>query len=164
MIKLGRSLVTLDDLDRRILEQMQLDSSLTNQDLALRVHASAPTCLRRVRRLIDEGVIEKQVAILDPERLGHSLTAISEITLDIQTVEYMDQFEAIVAKETAILQCYRVSPGPDFLIIAHVPDMPAYHAMAHRVFTSHANVRNVRTFFSIYRSKFETRTVVAPPA
>ncbi|TCT03111.1 Lrp/AsnC family transcriptional regulator [Paralcaligenes ureilyticus] len=149
--------IAIDELDLRILEQMQVDSSLTNQDLAARVHASAPTCLRRVRRLTDEGVIEKQVAILDPARLGHTLTAIIEITLDVQTAEYLDQFEADIIGEEAILQCYRVSPGPDFVVLAQVADMPAYHAMAHRVFTSHANVRNVRTFFSIHRSKFETR-------
>ncbi|GAB2900996.1 Lrp/AsnC family transcriptional regulator [Paralcaligenes ginsengisoli] len=160
MIKKSRPLAALDELDQRILEQMQADSSLTNQDLAHRVHASAPTCLRRVRRLIEEGVIEKQVAILDPEKLGYTLTAIVEITLDVQTAEYLDQFEASVADEAAVLQCYRVSPGPDFLVIAQVPDMPAYHAMAHRVFTSQANVRNVRTFFSIHRSKFETRIPV----
>ena len=146
-----------DDLDLRILEQLQSDSSLTNHELSQRVHASAPTCLRRVRRLMDEGVIEKQVAILDPTKLGSSLTAIIEITLDVQTVEALQDFEAHVAQEPAILQCYRVSPGPDFIIMAHVADMPAYHAMAHRVFTSQANVRNVRSFFSIHRSKFETR-------
>jgi Lrp/AsnC family leucine-responsive transcriptional regulator len=136
---------------------MQNDSALTNQDLANRVHASAPTCLRRVKRLIDEGVIEKQVAILNPEKIGHGLTAIIEITLDIQTAEFLDQFEAGIIAEEAILQCYRVSPGPDFVVVAQVADMPAYHAMAHRVFTSHANVRNVRTFFAINRGKFETR-------
>jgi Lrp/AsnC family leucine-responsive transcriptional regulator len=58
------------------------------------------------------------------------------------------------------LQCYRVSPGPDFIVIAQVRDMPAYHAMAHQVFTSQANVRNIRTFFSINRAKFETRSVI----
>lgn len=149
--------ITLDDLDRRILRHLQIDSSLTNQDLASRVHASAPTCLRRVRRLVDEGVIEKRVAILNADKLGSTLTAIIEITLDIQTAEFMDQFENRMAEEDAILQCYRVSPGPDFLIVAQVADMPAYHAMAHRLFTSHANIRNVRSFFSIHRSKFHTR-------
>src|SRR5690606_34061534 len=139
--------VALDDLDRRILDQIQRDSSLTNQELALRVHASPPTCLRRMRRLHDEGVIEKQVAILNPAKLDHTLTAISEITLDVQTAESMEAFEDHVKGEESILQCYRVSPGPDFILIAQVADMPAYHAMAHRVFTGHANVRNVRTFF-----------------
>ena len=149
--------IVLDELDLRILEQLQADTSLTNHELARRVHASAPTCLRRVRRLLDGGVIERQVAILDPSKLGSSLTAIIEITLDVQTAEALQAFEAHVAREPAILQCYRVSPGPDFIIMAQVTDMPAYHAMAHRVFTSQANVRNVRCFFSIHRSKFETR-------
>jgi len=154
--------IELDELDLRILEQMQADSSLTNQDLAQRVHASAPTCLRRVRRLVYEGVIEKQVAIVNPGKVGSTLTAIIEITLDVQTADRMHAFEADMAKEPAVLQCYRVSPGPDFIVIAQVADMPAYHAMAHRTFTSQANVRNVRSFFSIHRSKFETR--IALPA
>jgi Lrp/AsnC family leucine-responsive transcriptional regulator len=147
----------LDDLDRRILNVLQTDCSATNQDLARQVHASAPTCLRRVRRLVENGVIQRQVAIVDPDRTGSSLTALIEITLDVQTEEYFEQFEAAMASEDAVLQCYRVSPGPDFVVVAQVPDMPAYHAMAHRVFTSQKNVRNVRTFFSIHRSKFETR-------
>jgi Lrp/AsnC family leucine-responsive transcriptional regulator len=152
--------VFLDDLDRRILRQLQSDSAQTNQELAGHVHASSPTTLRRVRRLVDQGVIEKQVAILNPDKLGAALTVICEITLDVQSAEFLDKFEAIMAKEKAILQCYRVSPGPDFLVIAQVSDMPAYHAMAYRAFTSHANVRNVRTFFSVHRSKFETRLTI----
>jgi len=150
----------LDDLDRRILEQLQTDSSLTNQELARRVHASAPTCLRRVRRLVETGIIHKQVALVNPEKVGSSLTAIIEITLDVQTSEAYEVFEASIVGVPEVLQCYRVSPGPDFIVIAQVRDMPAYHAMAHQVFTSQANVRNIRTFFSINRAKFETRSVI----
>lgn len=152
--------VTLDDLDRRILQALQQDASLTNNDLAAVVHASPPTCLRRVKRLTDAGVITRRVAILAPEKLGPSLTAIVEITLDHQGAERLTEFEALVAGEDAVLQCYRVSPGPDFVLIVQMADMPAYHAFAHRVFASHANVRNVRTFFSVHRSKFETRVAV----
>lgn len=154
--------IALDDLDRRILDQIQQDCSLTNQELAARVHASPATCLRRMRRLVESGVIAKQVAIVAPERLGSSLTAIVEITLDVQAAEQMEAFESAMADESAILQCYRVSPGPDFVVIAQVPDMPSYHALVHRAFTARANVRNVRTFFSVNRSKFETRMAVGP--
>lgn len=147
----------LDDLDLRILEQLQADNALTNQELAARVHASPPTCLRRVRRLVQAGVIARQVAILAADKLGSTLTAIIEITLDAQSAENLDTFERIMLAESAVLQCYRVSPGPDFVMIAQVKDMPAYHALAHRAFTAHANVRNVRTFFSVHRAKFETR-------
>lgn len=153
--------IELDDLDRRILDQLQDDSSLTNQELAARVHASPPTCLRRVRRLVDTGVIARQVAILAPEKLGSTLTAIVEITLDVQAAERLDEFERSLLDEPAVLQCYRVSPGPDFVVVAQVRDMPAYHALAHRVFTAKANVRNVRTFFSTHRAKFETRIDVS---
>lgn len=147
----------LDDLDLRILDVLQDDSTLTNQQLALRVHASPPTCFRRVRRLRELGYIVREVAILDPGKLQASLTAIVEITLDIQTAEYLDAFEADIVQEAAIQQCYRVSPGPDFILVIQLADMPAYHSLAHRVFTSKKNVRNVRTFFSIHRGKFETR-------
>lgn len=147
----------LDDLDRRILNALQIDASQTNNELAASVHASPPTCLRRVKRMVDAGVIQRQVVIVAPEKVGAGLTALVEITLDHQAAERMVEFEALVAGEPAVLQCYRVSPGPDFVLVVQVADMPAYHALAHRLFASHANVRNVRSFFSIHRSKFETR-------
>lgn len=150
----------LDDLDKRILNALQMDASQTNNELALAVHASPPTCLRRVKRLIDAGVIARQVAIVAPEKVGAGLTSIVEITLDNQVDERQVEFEVLVAQESAVLQCYRVSPGPDFVLVVQVADMPAYHALAHRLFATHANVRNVRSFFSINRSKFETRIAV----
>ena len=146
----------LDDLDKRILQQLQKDASLTNHELALRVHASAPTCLRRVKRLTEEGIISRQVALLNASKLGAGLTAIVEITLDHQATEKLVEFEQLVAQEGAVQQCYRVSQGPDFVLVIQVADMAAYHALAHRLFATHANVRNVRSFFSILRSKFET--------
>src|SRR5690606_26930641 len=102
-------MIDLDELDLRILEQLQNDASISNQELASRVHASPPTCLRRVRRLSEQGVILRQVALLNPERLGPSLTAIVEITLDRQGEEQLRDFERLVMPEKAVLQCYRVS-------------------------------------------------------
>lgn len=147
----------LDELDRRILNALQEDASRTNNELAALVHASPPTCLRRVKRLVDAGIIARQVAVLAADKVGAGLTAIVEITLDHQAAERMAEFEALATREAAVMQCYRVSPGPDFVLIIQVADMPAYHELAHRLFASHANVRNVRSFFSIHRSKFETR-------
>ena len=157
---MGDEAILLDELDRRILNVLQTDSSQTNNDLALAVHASPPTCLRRVKRMVDAGVIERQVAIVSPQKIGAGLTAIVEITLDNQAAERQVEFEALTAGESAVLQCYRVSPGPDFVLVIQVADMPAYNALVHRLFASHANVRNVKSFFSIHRSKFETRIAV----
>ena len=149
---------TLDKVDIALLTQLQRDTSLANQALAERVHTSAPTCLRRVKRLRDAGLIERQIAILNPEKLeaavGHGLTVVVEITLDRQGADALERFESRVATENTIQQCYRVSPGPDFVLVIHAAHMPDYQALTQRVFTSDANVRNVKAFFSIKRSKF----------
>jgi Lrp/AsnC family leucine-responsive transcriptional regulator len=147
-------MIDLDETDRRILNTLQQDCAVTNQELAGRVHVSAPTCLRRVRRLVQEGVIERQIAIVSPEALAAGLTAIVEVTLERQSAELLQQFEQHVNPEAQVQQCYRVSAGPDFVLVVYVADMAAYHAFAHRVLSAHANVRNVRSFFSVRRSKF----------
>ncbi|MES2384385.1 MAG: Lrp/AsnC family transcriptional regulator [Pseudomonadota bacterium] len=154
-------LPTLDSADLRILDQLQRDASLSNQALAELAHVSPPTCLRRVKRLQEAGLIERQIAVLSLEKmaatLGHGLTAITEITLDRQGAEELAAFEARAVQDDAVQQCYRVSPGPDFVLVLHVRDMPAYLALAQRLFTSDANVRNVKAFFSVKRAKFEPK-------
>lgn len=152
--------VLLDELDRRILNQLQQDASLSNIALARLVHASAPTCLRRVKRLHALGVIEKQLVIVSPAKVGGGLDVIVEISLDRQTAEDYNAFEALVQKAAEVLQCYRVSAGSDFVLILQLADMAAYHDLVHCLFTTATNVRNVRAFFSMHRSKFETRIVL----
>lgn len=148
----------LDDIDMALLAQLQRDASQSNQALAAQVHVSPPTCLRRVKRLQDAGLIARQVAILNPQALaavlGHGLTAIVEITLDRQDAQALEAFEQRVVQDAAVQQCYRVSPGPDFCLVVHSRDMPDYQALTQRLFTADANVRNVKTFFSIHRAKF----------
>ncbi|MEF9996956.1 MAG: Lrp/AsnC family transcriptional regulator [Burkholderiaceae bacterium] len=148
--------MTLDPIDQRILEQLQRDAALSNHDLAGRVHVSPATALRRVRRLIETGVIERQVALLSPDTLGATLTAIVEVTLEAQSAEALAAFEAAVTTEATVQQCYRVTSGPDFVLVTISTDMAAYHALAARLFTQALAVRNVRTFFSVKRVKFGT--------
>ena len=153
----------IDAVDLRLLEALQEDASVSNQDLAARVAVSPATCLRRVKRLVDAGVIERRVAILSPEKLGAGLTALLEVTLDRQGAEHLDAFEARAVQESAVQQCWRVSPGPDFVLVVQVADMPAYHALTQRLLTQDANVRNIKAFFSVKRAKFETRLTLPSP-
>ncbi|MBP6007591.1 MAG: Lrp/AsnC family transcriptional regulator [Rhodoferax sp.] len=150
--------IELDAIDLRLLERLQVDASLSNQALAELVHVSPPTCLRRVKRLMDAGLIEREIAILNvdamAQHIGHGLCAVVEITLDRQDQTALEDFEKKVATEDAVQQCYRVSPGPDFCLVVHARDMPDYLALTQRLFTVDANVRNVKSFFSIKRSKF----------
>ena len=153
--------IAIDQTDLALLDQLQEDSALSNQDLAKKVHISPATCLRRVKRLRDAGLIEREQAILQPERmaatLGHGLEAVVEVSLDRQGSEEQEAFEQRVIADDAVQQCYRVSPGPDFVLIVHARDMPEYLALAQRLFTSDANVRNVKAFFSVRRAKFRPR-------
>jgi len=148
--------IELDATDLRILDALQRDASLSNQALAAVVHTSPATCLRRVKRLTDAGVVERRVAILSPSALGAGLTAFAEISLDAQGAEHLQAFEARAIAEAEVQQCYRVTPGPDLILVLQMRDMAAYHALVQRLFTQDANVRNVKTFFSVHRAKYET--------
>ncbi len=155
------NILAIDEVDMKLLDLLQTDASPSNQALAEQAHISPPTCLRRIKRLRDSGLIARQVALLDSDQLaavlGHGLTVIVEVTLDRQGSDCCDTFEARVAADEAVQQCYRVSPGPDFCLVVLARDMPDYLALAQRLFTSDANVRNVKAFFSIKRAKFEPR-------
>ena len=153
--------ITLDSIDLALLNQLQRDASLTNQALAQQLAISPPTCLRRVKRLREAGLIEREIAVLSVDKMavvaGHGLVAIVEITLDRQDQGALEAFEARVVADDAVQQCYRVSPGPDFCLVVHSAHMPDYLALAQRLFTTDANVRNVKAFFSVKRSKFGAR-------
>lgn len=153
--------ITLDAVDWQLLDLLQTDATQSNQALAERVRVSPPTCLRRIRRLHEAGLIERQVAILQPDRLatlqGRGLNCIAEVSLDRQGADHLDAFEARAVADAAVQQCWRVSPGPDFVLVIHTRDMPGYLAVSQRLFTSDANVRNVKAFFSTRRAKFDTK-------
>lgn len=151
----------LDAVDLRLLDLLQADASRTNQALAEAAAVSPATALRRVRRLVDTGVIERQIAVLAPKFAETGLTALCEVSLDAQGAERLAAFESRAVADPAVQQCYRVSPGPDFILVAWVSDMPAWNAVVVRLFTQDANVRNVRTYFSVHRAKFEPRVSLA---
>jgi len=159
--------ITIDAIDWLLLAALQEDASQSNQALAARAHISAPTCLRRIKRLREVGLIDKQVALLNPQRLaevcGHGVQAIVEVTLERQGADWLAAFEERVVVDAAVQQCYRVSPGPDFVLVVQARDMPDYLALAQRLLHSDANVRNVKAYFSIKRSKFGTQLPLPQP-
>ncbi len=157
--------ITLDAVDLHLLNLLQTDAAQSNLALAEQVHVSPPTCLRRVKRLQDAGLIERQVAILQPDQLaamqGHGLACIVEVSLDRQGADLLDAFEQRAVADEAVQQCWRVSPGPDFVLVVHTRDMPGYLALTQRLFSSDTNVRNVKAFFATKRAKFDTKVPLA---
>jgi Lrp/AsnC family leucine-responsive transcriptional regulator len=159
--------MSLDTVDLRLLALLQRDAAPSNQALAEAAGVSPATAHRRVRRLREAGVIERVVQ-LSPERLAEAgcpvLHALLEVTLDMQAAERLAAFEARALGEAAVQQCWRVSPGPDFVLVVAVADMPAYEAFAARLLRADANVRNVRAFFSIRRARFGSELPLPPSA
>lgn len=159
--------IALDAVDLQLLHALQQDASRSNQALAQALNLSAPTCLRRVRRLQESGLIERQVALLQPDRLaaalGHGLQAIVEVSLDRQDSASLDAFEARAVAHAAVQQCWRVSSGPDFILVMGASDMPAFLLASQQLLTSDANVRNVKNFFSLKRAKFSTALPLPSP-
>ena len=152
-------MINLDEIDRLLLDLLQADAGLTNQGLAAAAGVSPPTALRRIRRLTDSGLIERRVALLSATRVG-GLQALVEVQLDRQGAEHLDAFEKVAVADAAVQQCWRVSPGPDFVLVLWLPDMAAYNALVARLFTQHANVRNVKTYFATKRAKFAPKVDV----
>lgn len=150
--------IALDPIDLRLLQELQADAWLSNQALAEAVHVSPATAHRRVRRLREDGFIERVSAQLAPLRLAAEgvpvLQALLEVSLDVQAAERLDAFEARAVAESSVQQCWRVSPGPDFMLVVAVADMAAYQAFTARLLNADANVRNVRAFFAVKRAKF----------
>ena len=106
-----------------------------------------------MRYAIDAGKIGRE--------LGWGLHAIVEISLEQQNTQWLDEFERAACACPEVQQCWRTSAGPDFVLVVYAHDMPAYLALAQRLFTSQANVRNVKAFFATRRAKFETKIPIA---
>jgi Lrp/AsnC family leucine-responsive transcriptional regulator len=154
--------VELDAIDRRILEILQTDNQITNLDLAERVGLSPPPCLRRVRRLRELGVIARDVALLDPAKVGQSIIAFVSVELDRQREDLLAGFERKILAAPEVQQGYFVSGEADYLLVVICADMPAYNEFARRVLANEHNIKRFRTSFNLARVKYETRLPLPP--
>ncbi len=146
----------LDNIDKKILNQLQRDNKISNQDLAEQVGLSAPACLKRVRKLRESGVIIADVSIINPEVVGHMINVIVEVEMDRDQLDIYDAFKRKISKAPEVSQCYQVTGEVDFLLMVLVPDMQAYEAFARRELASDPNLRKFRSLISLRREKFQT--------
>lgn len=153
----------MDALDRKIVTLLQQDADLTNAELSAQVNLSPSSCLRRVQRLKQEGVLLKTVALADPEKLGRTLTAIVDVTLERHGSAARKTFLQQMHREPAIGQAYAVTGETDVLLIMNLVDMKEYQALCDRLFDHDPNVVKFRTLFAMERYKFDTAIPLADP-
>ena len=120
---------SLDSVDRAILDLLQEDGRLANVDLADAVNLSPSACLRRVRRLEEEGFINQYVALINPSRVGMGTNVFVEITLSSQAGDALDAFEIAVTKRPEIMSCHLMAGDFDYLLRVVIDDVADYEAL-----------------------------------
>ena len=146
----------MDRTDRRLLALLQQDATCSNAELAERVALSPSSCSRRVQRLREEGIIGRTVALIDPDAVGRSLTAIVEVMLDHHGASHRRDFIARLKAEPAVLQAWSVTGEPDVVMILCLRDMKEYQSLSERFFAHDPNITRFRTHFAMETYKRET--------
>ncbi len=147
----------LDDLDRRILNALQEDNRLSFAELAQRVASSAASCMRRVRRLREDGIIEADIALISPQAAGRSLTAVVNIELESERLDLIDAFKREMRSAPEVTQCYMVTGDADFVVVVMVEDVAAFETFTRERLYANPNIRKFRSMIMLDRVKFEPR-------
>lgn len=145
----------LDDVDWRILREMQADGRITNVELASRVGISAPPCLRRVRALEKAGAIRGYRAILDEKLLGFDVTVFAMVGLHSQAEADLVAFEDRVRGWPIVRECHMLSGEIDYILKCIAPDLSTFQDFVINELTAAPNVDSVKTSLTIRQSKYE---------
>ena len=121
-------MVQLDEFDKKILGALQENARITTQELAERVGLSATPCARRVKRLEDDGLIDRYVTLLNPKRLGVGLTVFVNVRLNTQSAKTFEAFEQAVRKLPQVTSCYLLAGNYDYLVQVCVADVEAFRS------------------------------------
>jgi Lrp/AsnC family leucine-responsive transcriptional regulator len=142
----GEKMTDLDNIDRRILMELQLDGRISNAELAQRVGLAPTSMSDRFRRLVKQGYITGFGARLDPQQLGFGLLVFVEVSLDKTTPDAFERFAKAVRTAPEVLECHMVAGGFDYLVKTRLADMAAYRRFLGEVLLSLPGVRETRTY------------------
>ena len=146
----------IDAVDIRILNELQADGSLTNLELAKRVHLSPSPCLTRVKALENDGVIDRYVALVQPKSLGLNLSVFISISLKEQSKSALAAFEKSIADHDEIMECYLMTGDSDYLIRVAVADITALEKFILEQLTPIAGIEKIRSSFALKQVKYKT--------
>ncbi len=146
----------LDEIDRRILKQLQHDGRMTNQQLSEEVGLSPSPCLRRLKQLEQGGVITRYVALVDPESVGLDVTAFVRVRLDQQDDRHLAAFEEAVAGFSEVMECYLMTGDADYQLRVLVPSLGAFEDFLRFRLTRIAGVAQVTTSFALRPTVYRT--------
>lgn len=143
----------LDQCDKQILNDIQSNARVGLDTLAAQCGLSVPTVQRRLKRLRDTGVIEREVAILNPASLNYAMTFVVMVELERESLDQLDNFRRKARKDQQVQQCYYVTGEADFILICTARDMSDFESLTQRLFFENSNVRHFRTSVVMDRTK-----------
>ncbi|KVZ48400.1 Lrp/AsnC family transcriptional regulator [Burkholderia ubonensis] len=143
----------LDAFDRKLLMEVQRDAQTPQNELGARVNLSTAAVNRRLRRLAEDGVIERYTAVVAPEKVGYALTIVVNVEMESEQIDQIDAMKRTFERCPQVQQCYYVTGEWDFVLILTVRDMDQYNALTRQLFFSNNNVKRFRTLVSMGRVK-----------
>jgi Lrp/AsnC family leucine-responsive transcriptional regulator len=146
----------MDLIDLRILGELQRDARISNVDLARAVNLSPSPCLARVRALESAGTIQRYVTLLDPKKLGITVSVLVQVTLEKQIEPALEGFEKAVRERPEVMECYLMTGDADYLLRVLVPDVPAFERFILDFLSRVPGVGNIKSSFALKQVKYQT--------
>jgi len=153
----------MDEIDRRLLELLQDDATLSIADMADRVGLSPTPCWKRIQKLEAKRVITRRVAVVDPEHVGVGLSVLVSVEAGEHTPEWLHRFSIGVARMAEVMEVYRMAGDVDYVLRVAVADMAEYDAFYKRLIAL-APMKNVTSRFAMERIKHTTAYPLHPRA
>ena len=153
----------MDTLDLRILDRLQHDARISNVDLASAVNLSASPCLARVRALEAGGYIARYVTLLEPKKLGLTVSVLVQVTLEKQIEPALEAFERAVRERPEVMECYLMTGDADYLLRVLVPDVPAFERFILDFLSRVPGVDKIKSSFALKQVKYQTALPLPVP-
>jgi Lrp/AsnC family transcriptional regulator, leucine-responsive regulatory protein len=161
VFKIKLMINSLDAIDLRILDILQKDSSLSNVELAKRVHLSPSPCLTRVKALEANGVIQRYVALVNSAALGLGLNVFINISLKSQSKQALAEFEKTISEHDEVMECYLMTGDSDYLIRVAVADIGALERFILDQLTPIEGIEKIRSSFALKQVRYKTALPLA---
>jgi Lrp/AsnC family transcriptional regulator, leucine-responsive regulatory protein len=149
-------MISLDAIDRRILERLQHDGRLSNADLAEQVGLSSSPCWRRVKALEEAGVIKGYAAQVDAKSVGLSVNVFMSVSLSTQVEKALKDFERAAAERPEVMECYLMTGDSDYLIRVAVADIAALERFILEQLTPIPGIEKIRSSFALKQVRYKT--------
>jgi Lrp/AsnC family transcriptional regulator, leucine-responsive regulatory protein len=144
---------TLDSFDRKLLTEIQRDAQLPQNELGARVNLSTAAVNRRLRRFSEDGIVDRYVAVVAPEKVDHPITVVALVEVESEKIDMLDAMKRSFSECPQIQQCYYVTGDSDFVLILSVQNMDEYNQLTRRLFFSNNNVKRFKTLVAMSRVK-----------